>query len=287
MNKIINLLFCVITSATQAQKPPELFPVNDRKLGAIGYYLENGTNVVKPQFCSASYLINDKFYRVSQSEHTVNEDGEKTNDHVPDTEIFAILDTEGKFMIGFEHKYTNIFDFNEDFFVEKNELWGMVTPKNEIIIPLAYQYLSDAGNTFINAKSNDKYGIIDKNNKIIIPFEYDDIGSFYTIRPNHRPQTIIKLGNKTGIIDLDNKFIVTPQDIDIQSMTPNLLVTKVNNQYGITDYKLKTIVPNIYEYSQLDDDKIIFTKDGYTYTFDQKGKMIRKSKNVIQEKLTK
>ncbi len=280
-------LLCSYYSAS-AQKDAELFPVNDRKTGYIGYYLEDGTNVVKPQFCSAGYNI-DGYYMVSKAKHEYDEDGERKEKHIPNTEKVGLLNSKGNFIIDFNNNYEFIGVTNEIIYVLKNNLYGTVNAKNKTIIPLAYEKLDIQNNGVIIASKNNKSGIITKENKIIIPFIYDNIFSFTEAKTTDNFYVIVSKDGKEGIIDKAHKFIVPLAKNDFQFVTEKSICIKKGNRFSLVDHNLKAILPNDFEVMytvNIDQSEIYAKNKGYEYYFSIDGKLLRKEKSFEGEKST-
>jgi len=157
-----------------AQTVPELFPSNDRKAGYFGYYLKDGTNVVKPQFCSASYNT-DGYYLVSKAEHELDDYGNRKERHLPNTEKFGLLNDKGQFVIDFENDYDFFGITKGVIYVKKNNFYGVVNSRNEIVVPIENDELDIQNQEIIIAKKKNKFGVINQKNKIIIPFIYHEI----------------------------------------------------------------------------------------------------------------
>ncbi|CAD0009042.1 WG repeat-containing protein [Flavobacterium salmonis] len=201
------LFFLIFQYLASAQNDPELFPKKDRIAGGLGYFLEDGTNVVKGQFCSASYNI-DGYYMVSIAEHEISENGYKNENHIPGTEKYGLLNSKGKFVVNFEENYSSIDVSNGIIVVQKNSLYGVVNEKKEIVIPIEYDELDIQNQEIFIAKKNNKTAVINYENKIIVPFIYDEIFSFVENKTTHNFFVIVKKADEMGVIDRNNKIII-------------------------------------------------------------------------------
>lgn len=278
--KILLLVFILtFYNSVKAQNEPELFPANDRKVGLIGYFLADGTNVVKAQFCSAGYNI-DGYYMVSKAEHEYYQDGRRKEGHIPNTEKFGLLNSKGNFIIDFNNNYGFIGVEKGIIYVIKDNLYGTVNNKNEKIIPIEYDELEIQNQGIIIAKKNKKNGIITKDNKIIIPFDYDKINSFAEDKLNNNFFVVVSSGNKEGILNKNNKFILPLSEIEIKFVTPKTICIKKNGKYSLVDHKLQALLPNDFEEMSLDFDqsKITGVNNGYEYHFTIEGKLLKKIK---------
>lgn len=282
---LLLILLCCFSSAN-AQKDAELFPVNDRKVGYIGYYLENGTNVVKPQFCSAGYNV-DGYYMVSKAEHEFDEDGQRTEKHISNTEKVGLLNSKGDFIIDFNNNYDFIGVNSGIIYVMKGNQYGTVDDRNKTIIPIVYKKLDIQNQEVIIATKNNKSGIITKENKIIIPFIYDEIFGFAEAKTTDNFYVIVSKNGKTGIVDEDHKFVVAMAKNDLQFVTEKSICIKKGNRFSLVDHNLKAILPTDFEvmYIVNIDHSEIYAKDkGYEYYFTIDGKLLKKEKSVEGQK---
>ncbi|AZI32860.1 WG repeat-containing protein [Kaistella carnis] len=283
--KILLLIFILTLSySLKAQNDPELFPVNDRKVGFLGYYLADGTNVVKGQFCTAGYNI-DGYYMVSKAEHEYYEDGRRKENHIPNTEKFGLLNSKGEFIINFSDNYNFVGVEKGLIYVIRNNFYGVVNDKNEILVPIEYEELDIKKQGVIIAKKNTKYGIITKENKILVPFIYDNIFSFAENELANTFYVIVSKDNKNGIIDKNHKFIFRLPKTDLVFVTVKSIGIKKGNKYNLVDHNLKAILPNDFEKMYLIDVEgtgIYATSNGYGYYFDIDGKLLKKEK-LIEE----
>ena len=286
MKKILLLLtlLTIQISVFGQTKDPELFPVNDRKVGYLGYYLEDGTKVVEPQFCSATYNTNG-YYIVSKAEHEYTEYGERKEKHIPGTEKFGLLNSKGKFIINFDNDYSSIIVSNGVIEVYKNRLVGVVNDKNEITIPIAYEDLTPINSSLIIATKDKMAGIINSNNKVIVPFNYDVIwvGIF---EKTDSPTFRVKQGEKYGVINQKGKFIIALNNNKILYLTPSSMIIDKDEKFGLLDYQSKVILPfKSYDYVEyFGENEIKFIKDNEEYIYDTKGKFLRKVKIEFMEK---
>ncbi len=282
---LLLILICFYSSSS-AQQDAELYPVNDKKTGYIGYYLENGTNVVKPQFCSAGYIV-DGYYMVTKAKHKYDEDGERTEKHIPNTEKVGLLNSKGDFIIDFNNNYDYIGVNSGIIYVMKANQYGTVDDKNKTVIPIEYERLDIQNQEVIIAAKNNRSAIINKENKIIIPFIYDDIFSFSESKKSNNFYVIVSKNGKTGIIDKDHKFIVPMAMRDLQFVTEKSICIKKGNRFSLVDHNLKAILPNDFEVMYLvniDHSEIYAKNKGYEYYFTIDGKLLKKEKSVEDHK---
>lgn len=147
--------------------------------------------------------------------------------------------------------------------VKKNNKFGFVNLRNEIIIPFDYDWDSffellnlnlfpifKDGIVFL--KKKDKWGALDTNGKIVIPFIYDSYGFHDLIDFSPEEGFVdnfvnVKFNGKWGIIDRNGKTII-PFEYDMcYHFYKNLAVVKSNNKYGVIDSSNNLIIPFIYD----------------------------------------
>ena len=286
MKFLLILIIVSFYSSASAQNDAELFPVNDKKTGYIGYYLEDGTNVVKPQFCSAGYNVAG-YYMVTKAEHEFAEDGERTEKHIPNTEKVGLLNSKGEFIIDFNNNYDFIGIGSGIIYVLRNNRYGTVDDRNKTIIPLEYEKLDIQNQEVIIATKNNKSGIITKENEVIIPFIYDEIFGFAEAKTTDNFYVIVSKNGKTGIIDKDHKFIVAMAKRDLQFVTEKSICIKKGNKFSLVDHNLKAILPSDFEVMYLVniDHSEIYAKDkNYEYYFTIDGKLLKKEKSIEGQK---
>lgn len=79
-----------------------------------------------------------------------------------------------------ENEYFSFF-YNDDLCaVQRDNKWGFVNLKGELVIPCEYDSYRPFFKGISPVSKNGKWGLIDKNNKILIPFMFDDISNYDT-----------------------------------------------------------------------------------------------------------
>ncbi len=127
-------------------------------------------------------------------------------------------------------------------YAESDEKSGILSEKNEKIIPFEYDSLKLLNNNLILADKNDKYGVIDKNNNIVIPLEYEEIelkGDYiYVTRDNLQ-----------GIYDLNGKEIIPVEyDGGLLEFSENGLISAVKNyKYGVLNKDNEIVIDFKYD----------------------------------------
>ncbi|WP_198408390.1 WG repeat-containing protein [Chryseobacterium sp. StRB126] len=273
---IISILLSASCLWVNAQKYNELYPLKKAN-GYIGYYLSDGTNVIPPQFCSATYNT-DGYYLVSKAEHEYNEAGRRKEEHIPGTEKYGILNSKGEWIIGLDNTYSSIGISNGFIKVTKNDLSGIVNDKNEILIPLEYEELDPMDSTLISAKKNGKEGIIDIQNKTLVPFLYDTIYGFHFMNDKNQFYSIVRIGDQYGVVDKNGKYVIKLSDVELVSLTDTTVIIRKSGLFGLSDFQMKTIIPFEYNDAYLYGQELFFQKDNVNYYFSPTGKLLRKEK---------
>lgn len=114
--------------------------------------------------------------------------------------------------------------------VKQNDLWGVVSNRNEIIIPIDFDYISEYRKGLISAKKMGKWGIINECGETIIPFEFDSIYD-----PHYEKIIRVKKYGKWGIIDAGGKIVVPFEFEDIGILTHGRAKAKKYGKWGIID----------------------------------------------------
>lgn len=280
LNKIAFIqIFLSMCFAVKAQDTiPELYPVNDKKVGLIGYYLEDGTNVVKPQFCTATYSI-DGYYLVSISKHQFYEDGRRKEEHIPNTEKYALLNAKGDFFIKFSDNYDYISIDSGLIEVKKKALYGIINEKKKVLIPLIYEELDVKNKQTILAKKKNKMGVINLKNEVVIPFAYDNLYGFSHANSADNFYLIASKEGKSGIIDKQNKVVIPFGNHEFQFVSKHAIGLKKGEKFKLVDFNLKPILKEDFDTLYLvdiDKNEIYGKAKGVGYYFALDGKLLRK-----------
>ena len=319
--KILTLLtFLILQVPSYGQNLQKLSSCRSRTTGLFGLCNREGKSIVEPQFCALGQTLNQNYFFVLKCNLEKDKYGNVYNVPQPNNEVWAMLDSLGNMVLGFENKYQNIF-INSGGFIEvkKMDLFGMVDFKNKILIPTIYEsmlfqndsVIVKSNNLFgivnnnnktlvpieyesiviteycIIAEKNKREGVIDIKNKIIIPFLYDKIFAFGKLFENEKKYSIVEINNKKAVIDFNNKYIVKPTTTNILEIVLNAFIAKKNDKYGLVNLNLKTLIPFEFNHYSIDYNKkfIEFRKTDYpfTYIYNYRGKLIKKQKDVQKE----
>lgn len=141
--------------------------------------------------------------------------------------------------------------------VKKNNKFGVVNDKGNLVIPFEYDKINSAffkSNRLI-AEKNKKYGLIDYQNNIIAPFQYDVIynavynkGELYDIRMDlPKEQQTYRNKWKYGLMDNDGNIVIPMEYHYINGYSEGLYAVRKDNLYGFIDNQNKVVIPFEYE----------------------------------------
>lgn len=266
MKKLLTLIIIFLTSISAlAQNDQELFPFRGKN-GKVGYKNENNKIVVEPQFRSATDNINGLNY------YSVEDENERD----------GLLNEKGKFIIGFEKDFSDIFPLKKDLLVVvKNNKWGIINEKSEYKIPLLYDEIgTNITSNLILVSKDKKYGFINENGEVAIPLIYQFASEF--LDSGFNPSTIAKVQFKNyfGAIDVKNKIIVEFKYDDIDITYFPLIFVQKNKKWGMINTEKKILIDFTFDYLESLGEEIRgYNKDSnHLYFFDKNGNKIRTEK---------
>lgn len=162
------------------------------------------------------------------------------------------------------------------FIAKKDNFYGFVSRRNEIIQPFNYKFIYAIKNGIVvYVDQNNKVGIFHKDGKIMIPFEYDAIHSTWYDNsylekefPNTENIFIVEKDGKIGTIDDENNMII-PIIYDGLSgwveYGPEAHFVKNNDKYGIISPKGEIIISIEYDYVGLPQNGVIDVRKNGRY----------------------
>lgn len=138
----------------------------------------------------------------------------------------GLMDTNGKILIQpqYENNYTGAYS-DMWICVNKQKKFGVVSFKNEPLVPFEYDELRDYNKTLnvFDAIKDKKQGFVDNKGHVIIPFDYDSgfsQGNYY----------VLCKGGLFGVLNKDKKIIVPFEYSKVESTWSDLaLVRDANN----------------------------------------------------------
>lgn len=169
-------------------------------------------------------------------------------------------------------------------FAQKDGKWGVVSFKNEVLVPFEYdhEHMNMRSDEWIESlyKDNRKYSINLKTNKAEIDtcecLPTEDLSSLDT---QLGPYTGQRRNGKWGLVDAAGKLILDHvyDDINYNDESSAVLGIVRNEKYGVADSTGKIIIPLAYDYwiePQCDGAVLLGEKNGKDIAFDKTGKQI-------------
>lgn len=178
--------------------------------------------------------------------------------------ISGVIDKTGKLVIPMEYQYVGLI-YEGLINVQKDNKFGFINIKNEMVIPAIYNDASAFGDGLAPvALEEGKHGYINKENVFVIAPQYVDADNFrdgYAVVYKSKGGSKIggrKMDDERGVINTEGKMIVEPLYgyIDIRNKGKFFIVSK-NDKYGLLDNTGKAILP--LEYKKINE----FNEKGY------------------------
>lgn len=167
----------------------------------------------------------------------------------------ALINSNGEFLTDF--CYQNIIIDDRFAFVRKDEKWGVIDFKGNVIIPLMYDdYFTFDRDCAVLLKAG-KYGIVDFQNQIIVPFEYDNIGTI------GKELISVQKGDKWGLIDIENKVVMDFMYDELYAVEGNdeVFIVQQNNKWGVVDKYNKILEDFLYKEALFSDELVALKKE--------------------------
>lgn len=152
---------------------------------------------------------------------------------------WGIITPKNEVIIPFE--YDNIIGFSEGIaLICKNKLWGAVDKKGKIIIPIQYESIKSCSEGKIAVKQDKKWGYMDKTGKWIIPPQYDAVGRF------SEGLTAICLNYQWGYINEAGKEVIAIQFHGALGFSEGLACVRIGDLWGYINHKGKFVIEKKY-----------------------------------------
>lgn len=159
--------------------------------------------------------------------------------------LWGFKDTEtGEVVIPPQYELLDPFDRSDLAAAYKNEKWGLINRKNEVVIPFRYLEISSFSEGVSRVREGNYWGLINEKGVEIIPPEYDSVGYM-----NSEGRVIVSKQNKYGVVDASGKIFL-PCDYDSIKFDSNVGYYEVTKN-GIKTFFSKTgDIIKIKEYDQ-------------------------------------
>jgi len=112
----------------------------------------------------------------------------------------------------------------------KENKWGYINEKFEVIIPFIYDNAMNFSMNLGWVKSNGKFHCINKDNEIVFSTDYDEV------HPFKEGFALFKKNNKFGFVDRTGKVVVEPVYNSASDFSDGLAKVKRSSYYGFIDY---------------------------------------------------
>lgn len=189
MTKIVLTIIISIISFNSFSQTKNLEKfVDENKL--IGYKDENQNIIVKPKYSNGSLFYNGLALVsiVGKGWTIINQDGQE--------------------LTNFESFPGSIYNEFVDYdliSVKKDEKWGFINRKGELIIPYKYEAVKEFNEEVIPVKVNNLWGFVNYKNEFIIPPKYENVTAFYDGLAGFYEN------GKWGFINIKNEIIISPK----------------------------------------------------------------------------
>ncbi|GMQ56242.1 hypothetical protein AN1V17_06350 [Vallitalea sediminicola] len=130
--------------------------------------------------------------------------------------------------------------------------YGVINSKGEEILPCIYDRIYNYGyflDGLFMVEKDDKYGYVNAKNEVVVPIEYK-----YTTRLNvvgeeaDRYIVVVGKGEKFGLIDNKGELVYQCKlDNDVLHSKDGIIITTQNGRWGAIDLKGNVVIPFIYE----------------------------------------
>lgn len=121
--------------------------------------------------------------------------------------------------------------------VKKDGKWGIITPKNETVIPFEYENIMGFSEGIALVCKNKLWGAVDKKGKVVIPIQYE------SIKPCSEGKIAVKQHKKWGYTDKTGKWLIPPQYDAVGRFSEGLAAISLNYQWGYVNETGKEVIP--------------------------------------------
>ncbi len=126
-------------------------------------------------------------------------------------------------------------------FVDENNLWGLKTDSEEILIEPQYKKLIILGESSYIVQKNRKFGLVDSKNTILVPLRY-----------NHAERLLgkyLKIGtdSKFGLYNEFGKELLPVEYSSVDILYGGLFLTCKSNKFGVIDSNGNILLKNSFD----------------------------------------
>lgn len=223
---------------------------------------------------------------------------------------FGLIDSLGNEVIPIE--FNEIYPFYENLLVRKDQKWGIINYKNEVVVPLSYENYeidrrsnTDNPETLSNVlfrtskeSSNERIEYqfsavyFTEKNQLISLNNYDEVNHDYTWSPmddQSKRFIYISKNGKRGLLNEDYQEIVPPRYelFEFSKYSQGLFRVAQEGKFGFWDKNFNEIIPLEYDYAEkfTSDSTALVLKNGNFYCIDTKNKKQSNGKTTPEWKI--
>lgn len=146
-----------------------------------------------------------------------------------------IIDVNGKTRFKNWYKKLVISKRRNYYIVERDGKMGIINDKEEEILPIEYQFISDRpynDGSYLAQNKEGKFGCVAIDGRVTLPFEYDNIEM-----QSYNSIGITTQNNKCGILQVNNglPYEIATCDYDAIEKNQGAFIIKQDNKFGLMD----------------------------------------------------
>jgi len=194
---------------------------------------------------------------------------------------YGYLDRNYNIIIPFEYEDAGIVNAGVNLFpVKKGGKWGYVNKRNEVVVPLVYDYVSQVykGFGWIKDLNYQTIGLVAADGRLLFDdhryaeIEYGQEGTL--ICTTKRPMQIAGIFPKGYLDSATLQVLIAPQFEACQPFWNGLAAVKKNGLWGIIDKTGNLVVPYQYEYMDYWAGNYLVSMKNKTGMIDRKGNLL-------------
>lgn len=167
-------------------------------------------------------------------------------------------------------QYSNISPVKDSSFLiaAMNNKWGVIDRTGKEIIPLKYDYIVPAGQSFVVTLGS-KTGLLGKNNRFMVP-----LGVYEIISDFQGEYAVVQKQYKLGLLNSTGKLVV-PAEYKTITVFRGLVLAAKGDKYGVLDVAGRVVIPFEYDTGGFTGNgAIVMQQQSKKVVFDGSGKVI-------------
>lgn len=217
--KYLNEVIAIEKDICKVKREGHTFYINHqgKVLNLWGFVDTKGKLAIEPQFIHAE-SFSEEYAAVLDTQF-----------------VWHYIDKQGKTVLG---GFEDVESVKEGTMaVKKQGKWGIITPKNEIIVPFDYDDILGFSEGIACVCKGKLWGAVDKKGKIIIPVQYESIKSC------SEGKIAVRQDKKWGYMDAKGKWIISPQYDAVGRYSEGFTAVSLNYQWGYINETGKEVIP--------------------------------------------